>query len=109
LLALLEQLHPSPAVGGLPRAAALAHIREQEGLDRGWYAGPVGWIDDRGEGEFAVALRSALLHEGCATLFAGCGIVDGSSPDDEYRETEVKMRTMASALSSRPSMSRRYG
>ncbi|WP_445222795.1 isochorismate synthase (plasmid) [Bradyrhizobium sp. Pa8] len=98
LLAVIEQLHPSPAVGGLPRAGALAYIREQEELDRGWYAGPVGWIDDRGEGEFAVALRSALLRGGCAALFAGCGIVDDSSPDDEYRETEVKMRTMASAL-----------
>jgi salicylate biosynthesis isochorismate synthase len=109
LLELLEQLHPSPAVGGLPRGEALAYIRAEEELDRGWYAGPVGWIDDRGNGEFAVALRSALLREGYATLFAGCGIVDGSSPEDEYRETEVKMRTMASALNGPASLSRRYG
>jgi salicylate biosynthesis isochorismate synthase len=109
LLALLEQLHPSPAVGGFPRVDAIAYIRAQEELDRGWYAGPVGWIDGRGEGEFAVALRSALLRGGCATLFAGCGIVEGSSPDDEYRETEVKMRTMASALSNQAATSRLYG
>jgi salicylate biosynthesis isochorismate synthase len=98
LLTLLQRLHPTAAVGGLPRDRALAYIRDCEGLGRGWYAGPVGWIDDRGEGEFAVALRSALLRDGHATLFAGCGLVGDSRAEDEYRESEVKMRSMAAAL-----------
>lgn len=98
LLTLLQRLHPTAAVGGLPRDRAMAYIRDREGLGRGWYAGPVGWIDDRGEGEFAVALRSALLREGHATLFAGCGLVGDSRAEDEYRESEIKMRAMATAL-----------
>lgn len=101
LLTLLQRLHPTAAVGGLPRDRAMAYIRDREGLGRGWYAGPVGWIDDRGEGEFAVALRSALLQDGHATLFAGCGLVGDSRAEDEYRESEIKMRTMATALGNR--------
>lgn len=98
LLDLLERLHPTPAVGGLPRDAALGFIRRAEGLDRGWYAGPVGWIDHRGEGEFAVALRSALLRDGLAELYAGCGIVADSDPEAEFRETCVKLRPMTLAM-----------
>lgn len=98
LLTLLQRLHPTAAVGGLPRDRAMAYIRDREGLGRGWYAGPVGWIDDCGEGEFAVALRSALLRDGHATLFAGCGLVGDSRAEDEYRESEFKMRSMAAAL-----------
>ncbi len=60
VLALVERVHPTPAIGGYPRAEALALIRETENLDRGWYAGPVGWMDGAGDGEFAVGLRSAL-------------------------------------------------
>lgn len=98
LLTLLQRLHPTAAVGGLPRDRAMAYIRDREGLGRGWYAGPVGWIDDRGEGEFAVALRSALVQDGHATLFAGCGLVGDSRAESEYRESEIKMRSMAAAL-----------
>ncbi len=80
MLEALHALHPTPAVGGSPTEQALAFIRAHENLDRGWYAGPIGWIDLRGNGEFAVALRSALLEKNQATLFAGCGIVRDSDP-----------------------------
>ncbi|MFJ4142886.1 isochorismate synthase [Pseudomonas sp. NPDC089734] len=98
LLAVAESLHPTPAVGGLPRSQALDYIRNHEHLDRGWYAGPVGWMDDRGNCEFAVALRSALLDGHRATLFAGCGLVSGSEPESEYGESDLKMQTMREAL-----------
>jgi len=98
VLDLVARLHPTPAVGGYPRAAALRFIREREGLDRGWYAGPVGYVDRHGEGEFAVALRSALLRGDEATLFAGCGIVADSRPAAEYAETCLKLRPMLGAL-----------
>lgn len=98
LLDLAGQLHPTPAVGGFPREHALDLIREREGLDRGWYAGPMGWIDRWGNGEFAVAIRSALLHENRAILFAGCGIVADSDPASEYEESRLKLMPMLSAL-----------
>ncbi|RFA28587.1 hypothetical protein CAI21_12055 [Alkalilimnicola ehrlichii] len=98
LLALLQQLHPSPAVGGFPTNEAMAYIRAHEGMDRGWYAGPVGWLDAAGDGEFAVALRSALLAGRDAVLFAGCGIVKDSKPEDEYWESRYKMQAMMTAL-----------
>lgn len=98
LLDLLARLHPTPAVGGLPRAAALRYLREHEALDRGWYAAPVGWLDAHGEGEFMVALRSGLISGTQATLFAGCGIVAGSDPAAEYEETRLKLRPMLAAL-----------
>jgi isochorismate synthase len=98
ILDLVERLHPTPAMGGTPRGPALEIIREFEGMDRGWYAAPVGWMDARGEGEFAVAIRSALLHGRNAALFAGCGIVAGSDPDREYAESCLKLRPMLSVL-----------
>ncbi|MDI6771518.1 MAG: isochorismate synthase [bacterium] len=98
LLDLVARLHPTPAVGGVPRDKSLEWIRRYEGLDRGWYAGPVGWVDRRGEGEFAVAIRSALVHGDEAVLFAGCGIVADSDPDQEYEESRLKLRPMISAL-----------
>lgn len=102
VLELADRLHPTPAVGGFPRQAALQAIRDQEDLDRGWYAAPVGWLDRAGQGEFAVALRSALLHDhgdGCeARLFAGCGIMGDSDPGREYEESAIKMQAMLSAL-----------
>ncbi len=94
----IAALHPTPAVGGYPQAAALALIREIEGLDRGWYAGPIGWVDSNGDGDFAVALRSGLLEAEQATLFAGCGIVADSDPETEYRESQLKLRVMLRAL-----------
>ena len=98
VLSAIQDLHPTPAVGGVPREAALQEIREHEGLDRGWYAGPVGWIDAAGNGEFAVALRSALVEKERATLFAGCGIVAGSNPESEYAESCLKLKVMLRGL-----------
>ncbi|MDD5034169.1 MAG: isochorismate synthase [Methylococcaceae bacterium] len=98
LLDLVAMLHPTPAVCGLPRPLAQAYIQTHEKLDRGWYAGPVGWLDWRGDGEFAVALRSALVEDDQGFLFAGCGIVADSNPESEYKETVLKLGTMLFAL-----------
>lgn len=98
LLEAIEELHPTPAVGGYPRQAALAAIRAHEQLDRGWYAGPIGWIGAGGNGEFAVALRSGLVEGQAATLFAGCGIVASSDPESEYQESCWKLQVMLRAL-----------
>ncbi|HET8813690.1 MAG TPA: isochorismate synthase [Solirubrobacterales bacterium] len=84
-------LHPTPAVGGEPWSAAASAIAELEGMDRGWYAAPVGWMDATEDGEFCVALRSALLRDRQAHLFAGVGVVAGSNPAAELAETEVKL------------------
>ena len=97
LLDVIARLHPTPAVGGTPRGAALEFIREHEQLDRGWYAAPIGWVGRDG-GEFAVALRSAVIAGRIATLFAGCGIVAASDPDREFAESLVKLRPMQAAL-----------
>ncbi len=94
---LVARLHPTPAVGGSPRPAALRFLAEREGLDRGWYAGPVGWVGRAG-GEFAVALRSGLVRGAEAWLFAGCGIVADSDPAREYDESRAKLRAMEQAL-----------
>ncbi len=98
LLDVLAELHPTPAVGGYPRERALALIRDNERLDRGWYAGPIGWIGMHNDGEFAVALRSALLEGQKATLFAGCGIVADSDPESEYTESCLKLQVMLQSL-----------
>jgi len=93
-----EKLHPTPALGGTPTEEALAFIRENELLDRGWYGAPVGWIDSNDYGEFAVAIRSGLIHGDEASLFAGCGIVADSNIEEEYKETQVKFSPMLHAL-----------
>ena len=98
LLELAGRLHPTPAVGGAPRPAALDWIAEREDLERGWYAGPVGLVRRDGGGELWVALRAALLRGGSARLFAGAGIVAGAEPKAELRETQLKLRTMLDAL-----------
>jgi len=98
VLELVERLHPTPAAGGLPTRAALPLIRSYEKFDRGWYSGPVGWVDGRGGGEFVVAIRSALLGGNQAHLYAGCGIVAGSDPEREYEESCLKLRPMLWAL-----------
>jgi isochorismate synthase len=98
LLALGERLHPTPAVGGDPRDAALAMIEEHEGFERGWYAGPVGWLDGAGDGELCVALRCGIVDRTRATLFAGCGIVADSDPAREWEESRIKLRAVVSAL-----------
>ena len=94
-------LHPTPAVGGVPAGAALRFLAEHEGLDRGLYAGVVGWVGE-GRAELAVALRSALIRGRRARLFVGAGIVEGSSPDAEWEETELKARALLDALGVRP-------
>jgi isochorismate synthase len=98
ILDVMAHLHPTPAVGGFPREAALTAIRDTEGLDRGWYAGPLGWIGTSGHGEFAVALRSGLIDGNSATLFAGCGIVADSDPESEYAESCLKLQVMLGGL-----------
>jgi menaquinone-specific isochorismate synthase len=94
---LVGRLHPTPAVGAEP-ASALSVIPALEGFDRGWYAGPVGWTDASGDGEFCVALRCALLRGAVARCYAGCGIVRDSDPAAELAETEVKLQVMLPAL-----------
>jgi len=98
ILDVISELHPTPAVGGFPRDAALDEIRNTEQLDRGWYAGPLGWIGASGHGEFAVALRSGLVDGNRATLFAGCGIVSSSDPQTEYAESWWKFQVMLRGL-----------
>ncbi|BAS28267.1 isochorismate synthase [Limnochorda pilosa] len=98
LLDVVEKLHPTPAVGGSPREEALRLVRALEGWNRGWYAGPIGWVDPAGNGAFAVAIRSGLLREDGADLFAGCGIVGGSRPEAEVREWRLKLRPFLTAL-----------
>ncbi|MEV8442504.1 isochorismate synthase [Actinosynnema sp. NPDC051121] len=101
LLALGEALHPTAAVGGTPRADAIAMIEELEGMDRGRYAGPVGWIDGNGDGELGIALRCAQVEGRTARLFAGCGLVAESDPDSEVHEAHAKMRPFREALEGR--------
>jgi isochorismate synthase len=91
-------LHPTPAVGGEPHATATPQIPAFEGLDRGWYAGPVGWTDANEDGEFCVALRCALLRGPEARLYAGVGVVRDSDPAAELAETEVKLGALLPVL-----------
>ena len=98
IIDLVERLHPTPAVGGYPTDRALSIMRELEEIDRGWYAGPFGWVGLDGSGEFAVAIRSALLSGRRASVFAGSGIVAESVPSAEYAETSLKLGPMLSAL-----------
>jgi len=98
VLTLAAALHPTPAVGGWPRDAAEVLIDELEGMERGWYAGVVGWIDGRGDGELAVALRCGLLWEDGARLYAGVGVMPDSDPARELEETELKFKALLTAL-----------
>ncbi|MCK9248814.1 MAG: isochorismate synthase [Solirubrobacteraceae bacterium] len=99
VLDLVARLHPTPAVGGFPEEAALPMIPALEGMDRGWYAGPVGWVDAAGDGELSVALRSALLEPEVAHCYAGVGVVADSDPASELAETEIKLRALLPLLS----------
>jgi salicylate biosynthesis isochorismate synthase len=98
VLDLVSRLHPTPAVAGWPRSEALDWIHEIEGAQRGWYAGPVGWVNAAGEGDFAVGIRSVAIRGDKARVFAGAGIVEGSDPEQEWNETEIKMRGMLDAI-----------
>jgi isochorismate synthase len=98
ILDLLGSVHPTPAIAGAPREAALEWLNANENLDRGWYSGPIGFTDSLGGGEFYAALRSAVLRGSEARLFAGAGVVDGSDPEAELRETRLKLRAMLAPL-----------
>jgi isochorismate synthase EntC len=98
VIELAGHLHPTPAVGGEPAAAAAEAIAALERMDRGWYAGPVGWMDATEDGEFCVALRSALLRDREAHLYAGVGVVSGSDPAAELAETEIKLGALLPLL-----------
>ncbi|MCY7396975.1 MAG: isochorismate synthase [Nocardioides sp.] len=97
-LQLAEALHPSAAVGGTPTLEAVHLIEEIEHLDRGRYAGPVGWMDDRGDGEWGIALRSGVVEGDSVRLFAGCGIVADSDPDSELAEAQAKFVPVRDSL-----------
>lgn len=101
LTEVVRRLHPTPAVGGTPREEALRFIRDHEGFDRGWYAGAVGWVGE-GAAHLCVALRSALFRGEEALVYAGAGIVAGSSADLEWDETARKARAMLEALEASP-------
>ena len=98
ILSLVQALHPTPAVCGSPREEASALIRASEPFDRGWYAGPVGWFDLAGEGDFVPALRATIGAGSHWRLFAGAGIVAGSDPDEEWAETALKFEPALRAL-----------
>lgn len=98
VMELADLLHPTPAVGGTPDSLALDFIARHEGLDRGWYAGPIGVITLDGEGEFWVALRCALIDHDHTTLFAGAGIVADSDPEAELEETALKLQTLGALI-----------
>ncbi len=98
VLSVLASLHPTAAVAGTPTGPAMELIRQVEPSGRGRYAGPVGWFNTEGEGEFAIALRCGLIDGPLVTLYAGGGIVVGSDPESEFEETELKLRPMRRAL-----------
>ena len=94
----VRELHPTPALGGVPTDVALNMILQNEQMDRGYYAAPIGWTDATGDGEFAVAIRSTLIDDSSAYLYAGGGLVEDSTVQTEYEETWVKFRPMLRAL-----------
>lgn len=98
VLELVDALHPTPAVGGTPRAQATSFIDKVEGFDRGWYTGGIGWVDGAGDGEFAIALRCGLIEGTEAHIFAGAGIVADSDPEAELLETRLKLRPLLELL-----------
>ena len=102
ILRLVAALHPTPAVGGVPRSPALEWIAQTEATPRGWYAGPIGWFDAEGDGEFLVALRSGLFRGSEARIYAGAGLVQDSKPEEEAAETELKAKTVLGALGVKP-------
>ena len=97
-LDLAIRLHPTPAVAGTPTGAALAYLAAVEGFDRGRYAGPVGWVDARGDGEFAVGIRCADIEGKRARLVAGVGIVSDSVAESELAETQFKLQALLAAV-----------
>ncbi|MCZ6673397.1 MAG: isochorismate synthase [Verrucomicrobia bacterium] len=98
ILDIIQNLHPTPAVGGTPREKACSKISEYESFVRGPYAGPIGWFDARGDGEFVVGIRSGILKKNKLRLFSGAGIVRGSVPEDEKLETDLKFNAMREVM-----------
>ena len=98
VLPILEVLHPTPALGGVPRKEAMEFIRESEPVPRGWYAAPIGWIDCDLDGAFNVAIRSAVSQDNRVWLYSGAGIVGKSIPEKEWDETSLKFKPMLNAL-----------
>jgi menaquinone-specific isochorismate synthase len=98
LLDVVAELHPTPAVAGVPREIACDIIRRHERFERSLYAAPIGWVDHQGNGEFAVGIRSALINGQEARLYAGAGIVAGSDPDRELAEIQLKLQALLNAL-----------
>jgi len=96
IFSILKEIHPTPAICGVPWSGALTFIQDTEGYNRGLYAGIIGWFNFENEGEFAVAIRSALLVNKQLHAFAGCGIVEGSDPESEFEETELKLQPILS-------------
>lgn len=97
-LHLVDALHPTPAVAGVPTLDACEQIHAAEAFDRGLYAAPLGWVAANGDSEFIVGIRSALIHHNWARLYAGAGIVAGSNPDREWAEIQLKFRALGEAL-----------
>jgi menaquinone-specific isochorismate synthase len=98
ILDVVAALHPTPALGGLPRQRALEMIAELETESRGWYGAPVGWLDGHGNGEFVVGIRSGVVQGNQACIYAGAGIVADSDPIGEWHETELKFEPMGKAF-----------
>lgn len=98
LLDILPEMHPTPAVGGTPREAAVSRIADLEQIERGLYAGVIGWFNHLNEGEMIVGIRSAFIEGRTARLYAGAGIVEGSDADKEMRETEIKLQALLGVL-----------
>lgn len=98
VLDLVNELHPTPAMGGTPSYAALRTIQDLETVSRGWYAAPIGWVDANNDGMFAVGIRSAVSNGNTARLYAGAGIVEESKPEQEWRETALKFKPLLGAL-----------
>jgi len=98
VLSLARQLHPTPAVGGWPRPKAAQYLDTFEPTRRGWYAAPIGWLDAQSDGVLGVAIRSALVTPQLTRAWVGAGIVAASNPEKEWRETDLKLRTIASGL-----------
>jgi menaquinone-specific isochorismate synthase len=97
-LEIVAKLHPTPAVAGVPTAIACEKIRQYETFDRALYAAPIGWLDCQGNAEFMVGIRSAMINQNQARLYAGAGIVAGSNPDKELAEVQLKLQAMLKAL-----------
>jgi menaquinone-specific isochorismate synthase len=98
VLPILQNLHPTPALGGQPRELAMPFISQAEPVPRGWYGAPVGWLDHNLDGAFSVAIRSAITQDRRVWLYAGAGIVANSDPQAEWEETALKFKPMLNAL-----------